>query len=203
MPRPTHGGRLAGLIAAPPEGLCLDFVNTRYWRGSASPVDELQAIGDVLAWSATKAGVDPAIATPLGAAWAAHPPAAAAAFGAAVALRETLHRLFGAVAAARPVAPADFSALDAGLAEAAPRARLVSRQRDYLWDTTLTGRTASALLSPVLWSAADLLAGGRRQLVRQCANPRCGWLFLDDSKSGNRRWCSMAACGNRAKAIWD
>jgi predicted RNA-binding Zn ribbon-like protein len=36
--------------------------------------------------------------------------------------------------------------------------------------------------------------------VRHCANERCLWLFLDDSKSGTRRWCSMSACGNRAKA---
>ena len=28
----------------------------------------------------------------------------------------------------------------------------------------------------------------------------CGWLFLDTSRSGRRRWCSMQSCGNRAKA---
>jgi len=56
------------------------------------------------------------------------------------------------------------------------------------------------LLAPTLWSAADLLVGPQLQRVRQCANPACGWLFLDNSKSGNRRWCSMSACGNRAKA---
>jgi predicted RNA-binding Zn ribbon-like protein len=52
----------------------------------------------------------------------------------------------------------------------------------------------------VLWSAADLLADPRRHRVRKCANSLCGWLFVDESKGGNRRWCSMAACGNRAKA---
>ena len=57
-----------------------------------------------------------------------------------------------------------------------------------------------ALLAPVLWSAGDLLAGPRLGRVRRCANPQCLWLFLDDSKTGNRRWCSMATCGNRAKA---
>ena len=60
--------------------------------------------------------------------------------------------------------------------------------------------SANLLLAPVLWSAADLLVGRQLARVRQCANPACGWLFLDDSKSGNRRWCSMSACGNRAKA---
>jgi predicted RNA-binding Zn ribbon-like protein len=31
-------------------------------------------------------------------------------------------------------------------------------------------------------------------------NDQCGWLFMDDSKNGSRRWCSMQSCGNRAKA---
>ena len=39
-----------------------------------------------------------------------------------------------------------------------------------------------------------------RSLVRRCANPACILLFLDISKSGRRRWCDMATCGNRAKA---
>jgi len=44
------------------------------------------------------------------------------------------------------------------------------------------------------------LTGPRLDRVRRCANPECGWLFLDDSRAGKRRWCSMSACGNRAKA---
>jgi predicted RNA-binding Zn ribbon-like protein len=34
--------------------------------------------------------------------------------------------------------------------------------------------------------------------VRACGG--CGWLFLDTSKNHSRRWCSMDACGNQAKA---
>ena len=34
--------------------------------------------------------------------------------------------------------------------------------------------------------------------VRGCG--RCGWLFLDSSRGGRRRWCSMSTCGNREKA---
>ncbi|RTL57958.1 MAG: hypothetical protein EKK46_01270 [Rhodocyclaceae bacterium] len=36
--------------------------------------------------------------------------------------------------------------------------------------------------------------------VRKCENPACILWFRDTSKRGNRRWCSMGACGNRAKA---
>jgi predicted RNA-binding Zn ribbon-like protein len=58
-----------------------------------------------------------------------------------------------------------------------------------------------ALLRPILLSAAELMTGVRASKVRQCQDDRgCGWLFVDESRAQNRRWCSMGDCGNRAKA---
>ena len=36
-------------------------------------------------------------------------------------------------------------------------------------------------------------------LVKACQNPQCVLFFYDTTKNHARRWCSMAACGNRAK----
>ena len=36
--------------------------------------------------------------------------------------------------------------------------------------------------------------------VRSCAGPDCMILFIDTSRPGTRRWCSMEACGNQAKS---
>jgi len=36
--------------------------------------------------------------------------------------------------------------------------------------------------------------------LKLCEGHDCAWLFLDTSKNGRRRWCSMATCGNSAKA---
>jgi predicted RNA-binding Zn ribbon-like protein len=58
-----------------------------------------------------------------------------------------------------------------------------------------------ALLRPIVFSAAELMTGIRASKVRQCQDERgCGWLFVDESRLRNRRWCSMGDCGNRAKA---
>jgi predicted RNA-binding Zn ribbon-like protein len=46
-------------------------------------------------------------------------------------------------------------------------------------------------------AVADLLPRPERDTVRACPGEGCGWLFLDPR--GRRVWCSMAACGNRAK----
>jgi predicted RNA-binding Zn ribbon-like protein len=162
--------------------LCLDFANTRYYRGQAVPTETLNAPADLAAWAkATK-------------------PPTAKEFEAALALRETIYRLFNAQADGKAVAPRDLEMLNQTLARAPTRTKLKRGRDGYDWDVDVKSGTALALLAPVLWSAGDLLAGPRLDRVRRCANPECGWLFLDDSRAGKRRWCSMSACGNRAKA---
>src|SRR5687767_6765016 len=44
------------------------------------------------------------------------------------------------------------------------------------------------------------LTGGHPERIRICDNDRCRWVFYDTSRTGRRRWCSMATCGNQAKA---
>jgi predicted RNA-binding Zn ribbon-like protein len=54
------------------------------------------------------------------------------------------------------------------------------------------------------WVAAEdflRLLGDRPERIRPCANADCVLHFYDVSKNGTRRWCSMAGCGNRAKAM--
>jgi predicted RNA-binding Zn ribbon-like protein len=50
--------------------------------------------------------------------------------------------------------------------------------------------------------ALDLLTGDELPRVRECPLDAggCGWLFLDHSRNGSRRWCRMADCGNKVKA---
>ena len=44
------------------------------------------------------------------------------------------------------------------------------------------------------------VTSGRHDRLRACASDTCRWIFYDDSRTGRRRWCDMASCGNRAKA---
>jgi predicted RNA-binding Zn ribbon-like protein len=56
------------------------------------------------------------------------------------------------------------------------------------------------LLDPIVWAAADLVCNQDFRLIRSCEGTACVLLFLDRTKAHARRWCSMAVCGNRAKA---
>lgn len=54
-----------------------------------------------------------------------------------------------------------------------------------------------------LWELAlkieNLLVSEDARLIKQCAAEDCGVFFLDKSRAGTRRWCSMSNCGNRNK----
>jgi predicted RNA-binding Zn ribbon-like protein len=182
------------LAPGPAEGLCLDFANTRYWRGSPEPTEDLQSPADLLGWFERAQVLDPASLCRLQADWAATPAAAKTGFNQALALREAIFAVFAAMAGAAQPPAEPLATLNAALTTAPERHRLRHAPEGWRWEIP------AAPLAPVLWSAGDLLTGARLGRVRQCANPRCLWLFLDDSKGANRRWCSMASCGNRAKA---
>jgi len=58
---------------------------------------------------------------------------------------------------------------------------------------------AASLLEPVAQAVVKLLTEPGLELVRQCEAHDCTLMFRDLTKSRRRRWCSMAACGNRMK----
>lgn len=59
--------------------------------------------------------------------------------------------------------------------------------------------TAAQALSALARDAIDLLSGPLGYRICTCASPDCELLFVDASRPGRRRWCSMERCGNRAK----
>ena len=59
--------------------------------------------------------------------------------------------------------------------------------------------TAAALVAGLARDAVDLLGGPLAHRIRECGDRDCALLFLDASRAGKRRWCSMTTCGARAK----
>jgi predicted RNA-binding Zn ribbon-like protein len=94
----------------------------------------------------------------------------------------------------------DVAAINAALDGAPERRVLAHREKTFGWRIDRDALSAADLLAPVLWSAGDLIVSPEVGRLRHCLNDQCGWLFMDDSKNGSRRWCSMRSCGNRAKA---
>jgi predicted RNA-binding Zn ribbon-like protein len=72
--------------------------------------------------------------------------------------------------------------------------------RALRWQAKRRWHSPKALLLPIAEAIGDLVCQKDLALVRKCEGPTCTLWFLDMSKGHARRWCSMAVCGNRAKA---
>lgn len=59
--------------------------------------------------------------------------------------------------------------------------------------------TLGCLTTPILLDALSIVRDGLKR-VRLCASESCSMLYIDSSRNGSRRWCSMDRCGSRAKA---
>jgi len=59
--------------------------------------------------------------------------------------------------------------------------------------------TARQLAAEIARDAVETLSRPARDRIRMCAGDNCYLIYLDTSRPGRRRWCSMERCGNRAK----
>jgi len=59
--------------------------------------------------------------------------------------------------------------------------------------------TPEQLLQPLAEAISDLICHADFRRIRNCNGSDCALMFLDRTKAGGRRWCSMTTCGNRAK----
>ncbi|MCO1657984.1 CGNR zinc finger domain-containing protein [Pseudonocardia humida] len=159
------------------EPLGLDLLNT-VWVDSGGRHDLLAERSGLSLWLAEHGFDDRVPATP--------------------AVREALLAARDAIAAhvADPDSPRAAAALNAVLAGGALRRSL----RPDGPATTIAVDDPATLPG---WAAAEdylRLLSRDAARVRHCAGPGCVLHFYDTSKRGDRRWCSMAGCGNRAKA---
>ena len=113
-------------------------------------------------------------------------------------LRTRLERILRTVLAGRSPAADDLDALSREAADAA-RTALLRTERGRLTRRIDAQAAGVATLRWRLVEATIALLTSER-LSRLSACPSCGLFFLDTSKNGSRRWCSMAMCGSAAKA---
>jgi predicted RNA-binding Zn ribbon-like protein len=78
------------------------------------------------------------------------------------------------------------------------RARLKKRNgQELLREFYFKPQRPDDLFAPLAQAAAMLFTNTNRHRVRKC--DQCVLHFVDTSKKGTRRWCSMQLCGNRLK----
>ena len=174
----------------------LDFLNTAELDGSGEPLEHLATLADATAWLVEHDLLYPEEARPLGRLSAArqghlleHVRTARAA------VREVVESLVAVRPAAAPAVATVNELLGARTVVAFVIADGVLAARNRHVGDALEDALAR-LVDPLV----DSVVAGDTGRLRICADDGCRWVFEDTSRTGRRRWCSMASCGNRAKA---
>jgi len=160
----------------------VDFTGTLGKRWREVPVERIPDPAALGRWFAESGVADAPVAVP------------ATALRQAYQLREALYRLMrGPVFGERPTT-VDLEVVNRWAARTPPavalRADLTARMLEP---------TANELLALLARDGVELLGGPLGPRLRECASETCTLLYLDTSRAGSRRWCSMELCGSRDK----
>jgi predicted RNA-binding Zn ribbon-like protein len=177
----------------------LDLVNTVDWTDRGLVHERIPDYGALLRWVVAAGVVAGPAAERLRRAADARPREARAAHAKALRVRALLRDLLGGGSAAETA----LGALNPLLGEAMGRLALVgsgSRPGRLRWEWRGMDTRLDAVLWPVLRSAAELLTSDEADRIRTCGGADCGWMYVDRSRNGLRRWCQMRTCGTREKS---
>lgn len=179
------------------ERLWLDFVNTEVIDGS-DRVDLLGSFDDLARWCAAARVISAGQAKEITRRWSGRDRERT--FKSAVEFRAMLRGMAELIAAGRTsVQQASLDSINEVLRSRTGELQVVRTTQGFETRFRADLSEPGHLLVPIAESAADLLSTGDLQLVRKCQNPQCILFFYDTTKNHARRWCSMTACGNRAK----
>jgi predicted RNA-binding Zn ribbon-like protein len=185
----------------------IDLVNTVEPRlPVAGRHDHLISTGDLLLWAQRAALIDPEEARSVADAWRGAPAAAGAALTSVAQIRDALSTTLSAVidpAAVRADAELALEYLSLRWAAAVARSALVLNTQGATGARLIVGSSPALLIGDrAIEAAVELLCEVDLTHLGICPPERhgCGWLFLDHSRNGSRRWCTMEGCGTYAKA---
>lgn len=169
--------------------VALDFVNTAEERGHPEAIDVLRSPSDLVRWGRRYGLLDEAAAADV----------SAAELRRALDARELLYALFLDRVAGRRAGGDQLTRL-AELNAAAYRAASLKQTESGELAWRWSRADPASIRHTVVAAAAQLLAADPPPRLKQCPGDHCGWFFIDATKRGNRRWCSMSDCGQDAKS---
>lgn len=178
--------------------LSVDFVNTRI-RVTGAPQELLESFEDLVAWAVRAELLNLSQARAMLREWSGKSKAAQA-FRLALKFRDVLHGMIVGVAQGAEIEPAALGAINRIMKEENGYAEVVHVEGGFEKRFHTDFNDPGRLLAPIAEAAADLLCYGNLAYLRKCETPECVIYFYDVTKNHGRRWCSMAVCGNRAKA---
>lgn len=176
--------------------LSLDFVNSLV-ASNAGPVDLLEHTNDLLNWSAAAGLIQNSERLKLEDEWSLEGDEIIVR---ARRFRTTLYEMFEGIRRDATVGDASVKLLNKALGRQTGRMEIVRNELGFAKRFLTDNSDPEQLFAAIANSAADLLCYADLSLIKKCESDDCVLIFHDTSKNHSRRWCSMAHCGNLAKA---
>lgn len=178
--------------------LSLDFVNTKIIQ-NGEPLDLLTTFGDLVVWASVAGLISDQESNQFLKTWDEKAESQKAITMVRIFRQNLLEtvRLFAESGQAKPLA---IKEINGYLREKSGYTELRKKTDGFEKRYHFNLEKPEHLLVPIAESAADLLCYGESSLLKQCESKECVLYFYDTTKNHRRRWCSMATCGNRAKA---
>jgi predicted RNA-binding Zn ribbon-like protein len=176
-----------------------DLVNTVTARNTALPLDWLDSYERLLEWARLANIIEERVLQSLIKQAAGSFNGAVRALGRLKQLREALHTAYVAALAGRRVPEAVLDEIGVIWQEAQGRIRLEYSDNRIDARVSIDRSGLDFIRDSLIGDSIELLRRLPPDRARVCRGDRCGWLFLDSSKGGQRVWCDMATCGNAAK----
>jgi len=176
----------------------LDLVNTVGARRERIGGDYLATYDDLLLWASRQGLLAEADISTLRAMAQANPAGSSAALERLKRLRECIWRIWASMSDGGTMDSADLCLLTDEVAAAQQARTLAWTGTACEWHWTEAARF-DAVTARAAVAVAELLVGQHLHRVRECEGRNCGWLFLDTTRNGTRRWCSAEECGSLAR----
>jgi predicted RNA-binding Zn ribbon-like protein len=177
----------------------LDLVNTVTGRDSR-PTDWLENYQRLLEWAALTDAFDPKALHMLKRMSRADEGAATRALNRLRDLREAVYTVVVAAIRSEPSPERALAQMERHWKTAVDASQLTFLERRMQLELDVQRSGLDHPTHLLALSAFDLLQALPLERMRECAGPRCTWIFIDRSRGGQRRWCDMATCGNQAKS---
>ena len=180
--------------------LCLDFINTVFWRFREEPFESLKGYFAFIRWSQKVGLLNERAVIHLIREAQIQPGNAEFVLHRAIKLREALFRIIMLTVEHKQPENDDFNLLNSEISEMLQRTLLIHKGEKFEWGWKIADIDLDQMLWPILSSATELLSSTEIERIGICEGDGCGWLFYDNSRNHSRKWCDMGDCGNRAKA---
>lgn len=171
----------------------LDFINTVSWPGGAKRHDWLDRVENVTAWAVAAGLIEPATRVMLDAKYRT---GGGKELAEVRRLRDQLDDVLRPLASHASPPEGAVGQLTTLVHQVSSARRIDPDSCRWVWDPP---GTLPGILAPVIWNAAQVLTELDHTRLGRCGS--CDWLFYDATRNRSRRWCDMADCGSRDKAL--